>query len=97
MIIICGLIFRLIWASVCIFLFFLAAIWVFALLLVNVFGIDSNILGWVFMVASITLVKNTITQLHYEIITIIIVECVDVPLQCSDNGYQSGQYSSLLE
>lgn len=35
---------------------FLAASWVFALLLVNVYGIDSDVVGWVFMVAGILLV-----------------------------------------
>lgn len=45
----------LIWGSVCLFMIFLAASWVFALLLVNVYGIDSDVVGWVFMVAGILL------------------------------------------
>ena len=49
--------FRLIWASILISVTFLAAAWVFALLLVNVYGLDSSVLGWIFMAASIILVK----------------------------------------
>lgn len=46
------------WGSICLFLIFLSASWVFALLLVNVYGIDSAILGWVYMVATIILVRT---------------------------------------
>lgn len=54
---------RLIWGSVCLFVIFLAASWVFALLLVNVYGIDSGIVGWVFMVASILLVGHCVVHI----------------------------------
>lgn len=49
---------RFVWLGLLTLLALLSLTWIFALLLVNVYGIDSTIAGWIFMGACIALVRN---------------------------------------
>ena len=48
---------RFVWFGLLLLLLLLGLAWVFAVLLVNVYGIDSVVTGWIFMAACIALVK----------------------------------------
>ena len=52
--------FRFMWFGELLLLALLSLTWVFSVLLVNVYGLDSVITGWIFMGACIALVSQTI-------------------------------------
>ena len=62
-------------------LLLLGLVWVFAVLLVNVFGLDSVIAGWVFLAACIALVNShQFSKTLSSLLLYCVAECVVIPL-----------------
>ncbi len=70
--------FRIVWCGILILGLFLSATWIFVLLLVNKYGINSGVTEWVFMAVALGLVnklflskKNTIFNLFVYLLGVI--------------------------
>ena len=60
------MLFRWLWCSNTLFIILLSFSWVFAMLYVNVYALDSVVLGWMFMACSTCLVSCVInSSMHW--------------------------------